>query len=279
MKNLIYALGVLLNFSVLTNTSLAQVNYYDPQDVQILQPREGANSTVVGEPINLWCNNRLLILRRSKIQASQAIMRGNFKLAQEILVAGLVTSNNMGGYGYNPPLTQVVLGRGIKLAQNLKSAVAGEANSDKAITHFLESYYNLIELIATSIDIPFYNPGTCGYCRSTSTEAFENAVIEMAKEQIKMVNNKLLVRGSYVPFGPSKLYLKAAELMSYFASFDLRSTLYVNYYACAINELNYIHAELVAINSLPNSNENTRQQMVFQTASSLERLIFELGCW
>lgn len=271
---LIIVLGLLNLYSSFAQTSTQ--SYYYAQDVQNLQTLPGNQTNVTSgiDPISAWCNDRLFILRQAKITASTHAFRGDYITAVNTLIQGLVQAQS-GGYGSNPPMTQKLISRGVTIGSKLKQELSRDLNGMKGTTLLLENYYSLIEYVANYIDLPYYTPGHCGYCNHHNTTDFENALIEMASEQLKLVNDALLVPGTVIPIGPSNLYLKAAEMITYFASFDVRSSLFANYYACQIKKLNLLHSQLVAFNSIA-QDEYAKQQMIYTSYNTLENVIFSL---
>jgi len=275
-KIILIVIGTILNLSS-TFAQTATQSYYYAQDVQNLQtPSENQTTVMPGvNPISAWCNDRLFILKQAKMAASNHVFRGDYISAANTLIQGLIQAQS-GGYGYNPPMTQKLISRGVTIGNKLKQELSRDLNGMKGTTLLLENYYNLIEYVANYVDAPYYIPGHCGYCNHHNTADFENALIEMASEQLKLVNDALLVPGTVIPMGPSNLFLNTAEMITYFASFDVRSSLFANYYACQIRELDFLHSQLVAFNSTT-QNEYSKQQMIYTSYHTLESVVSSLS--
>lgn len=249
-------------------------NYYYQQDVQNLQVKAQVRPQVQDQ-FSVWCEDRLFILRNARTEASRAVFRGNYSLAVATLINGLEAAAR-DGYHTNPPLTQTLIVRGEVLGKSLLAHVSREINGVKAVNLFLENYYDLIENMAQRVDIPYFIPGTCGYCNHRDSTEFERNLIELARMQVSLVNDALLFNGTMIPIGPSSLYLKALEMMSYFASFDLRSSLFSNFYSCQIRSLEVIHAKLRSFNSVVTP-EFAKKEMIMTIVPYVERVVSELS--
>jgi|GEM_PF-2984363 len=269
-----------LLLAMLTLQSIAyaqEVNYYHPEDEQILQTRQNVGQEFEQNPISAWCDDRLRTLKRARNHASSAIYRGDYRSSVEILISGLVQASH-NGYSMNPPFTQQAIDRGIKIGSTLMSYTGSQLNGMKAVSVFLESYYQFVEKVAAEIDVPFYRPGKCGYC-GTNSKSMETSLIKMTKDQLSLVNDTLIAHGTVIPLGPSSLYLKAQEMLTYYASYDLRSSLMANAYSCQINDLMTIHDELRYFNSAP-SQESEKRLMVwniYQDMISINANIHSVG--
>lgn len=271
-KLILGCLAILSSHLSLADNSLP--SYYYKQDMQNLQ-RPTKAAVVDQNPFSVWCNDRLFILRNARVEASRYTFRGDAQGAVQRLTKGLVEAAH-DGYQTNPPLTQNLIVRGKILSDSLISKMGTELNGYKAVNLFLENYYDLIEDVANRIDLQYFIPGQCGYCHHRDSMEFERSLVEVARMQVALVQNALLFPGSVVAIGPSSLYLKALEMMSYFASFDLRSSLFAQYYACQIRELDEIHRRLVSFNSFSQP-EFAKRDMIMTVSSFVEHVIASLS--
>lgn len=262
MKTLLIGL-ILLSQGILAQT---KPDYYETDSNQTYEDAR--------YDIRAWCQDRIRILTRAQNEATRFIYRGQFDQAIEHLRSALVRAYT-DIYTETTPLSQQMLLRAIKLSDTLEASVTGQRNGQKAITYFLDKYIDYIKHAMNKVDIPYYQVGRCGYCRGRNSRDFEQAIIEIARLKLELVNDTLIHSREIVPIGPSLLYLKASEVLSYYSRVDLENSLFANYYACQIDDLDYLHQQLKTYNTY----EFPRgiKGMVYQTFNSFENIIGALS--
>lgn len=98
----------------------------------------------------------------------------------------------------------------------------------------------------------------------------------MAQEQLKLVNDSLLISEMNIPLGPSSLYLVTAEMISYYAGLDIRGSLFANSYSCQMRELSYLHQDLVNFNQHRQS-EYAKKEMISRVSYNIEDILNSLS--
>lgn len=229
----------LLIIALFSANLFAQSNpsYYDEGlTVNIVDPIH--QSDIYG-----WCDFRLRLLNEVQNTARDMAFRQDYQGATEFILLKLKELKKTEFTPYQP-LSQTVVKRGIILGESLLKTSFGDNTAVKATTYFLDKYIDYIKHVITQVDRPYYRNPQCGHCGYPDQRTYETDLIEIARMNLEVVNDTLIHLGARVSLGPSKLYFKAAEILTYYSATDLSSSLFANLYTCQIKELFSIHNEL-----------------------------------
>lgn len=191
-----------------------------------------------------WCDMRLSLLSEIQMTARNLAYRQDYKGASRFILAKLRELRTREFTPYQP-LSQNVVKRGVIIGENLLTLSGNEISAVKATTYFLDKYIDYIKQVITQVDRPYFRGAHCGHCGYPDQRSFEFDLIETARTNLELVNDTLFHVGARVTLGPSKLYLKAVEMLTYYSALDLSSSLFANVYTCQTQTLLYIHRELL----------------------------------
>ena len=208
------------------------------------------------QQVRAWCQAKLLILKRAKENASSLYTRSRFKEAYDRLFKGLNdANNNINTTGsYAGALTSRAIFRGITLGNKLLEATKKDPHKYRRLAYFFLEYYPYIERVANQIDIPYFVPGDCNYCRQFDHLNFERRYVQFALEQVAMVLKNLADidgSGQVYPLGSvhGRIFLTTLELTTWYAAHDLMSTPYSSRLGCTIDTLYNVNQNLKAFNA------------------------------
>lgn len=200
--------------------------------------------------VSSFCRDRLMTLKRAYHQAEIESQQGNHSLSMNILEAALKTANSNISSRYANTLTSKAIRRGVILLENLKRTDESRQKL-RTINHFLFNYFLFIESVSNRLDIPYFQVNNGGFSRiSASNTQFEKLFVNFAGEQVSMVLNTMSTearegRGSIIyPIGSPTLLLTALKVTTRAMANDLSESIFAANYACTIQELDLISADI-----------------------------------
>ena len=218
--------------------------------------------------VRYWCDMREMFLNEIQNQARNLAFRQDYRGAIHLVLRKLGTIQLREFTPYQP-LSQNVVKRTIALGENLLRLVGNDVAAIKATSYFLDKSIDYIKAVIRQIDRPYFNDPHCGHCGYPDQSVFEGDLINLARQNLELVNDTLIHLRTRVSLGPSKLYLKAVEMLTYYSALDLSQSFFANVYMCPIRHLQYLHHEL-------RMNRDFSQFKVRQTFERVEILIRQL---
>lgn len=228
----------------------------------------------IGHPVpqhydmGYWCDMRSFFLDEIQMRARNLAFRQDYNGAINLILNELRTLQTREFTPYQP-LSQNVVKRGIVIGESLFTLAQNDITAMKATTYFLDKYIDYIKQVMNQVDRPYFRGAACGHCGYTDQRAFESDLIDLARQNLELVNDTLVHLRSRVSLGPSKLYFKAVEVLTYYSSLDLSRSLFANLYTCPIREMQYLHHEM-------RMNRDFSQFQVKRTFDRVEILIEKL---
>jgi hypothetical protein len=223
-----------------------------------------------------WCNRRLRDLDYARAQASRETLQGNYGKAASILINGL--SQPVGRtFGRVNPITINLMVHAKNVGVELLNTAGNEVRGVKAASVALEAFYDLIKNAAYTVDFPYYR-SNCGYCNRVNTADFEQDVLAMVSDMLSIVNDNLLIERNQqiFPVGPSRSYLKAAEIVSQAGYREMRTLLYADAYACEILDLRDIGSHLSSFNAR-STTESEKKSQIYESYYDINNVINKIN--
>ncbi len=206
--------------------------------------------------IHRWCKNKLRFLNRFKREATMHYSYGQQEKALQVLTDGLIQASSQLDPYFSGALTSIAITRGVEYINALHLQAQGNRLQVKTMAYFLFEYYEFITYVANNLDMPYYTPGNCRFCRMGKHKKFEKKFVVFAKKQLEMVL-KTMTEVDYerghqsvvYPIGNPASVLIALELATGFMKNDLESSLYSRRFACTILDLQDLNTSLYRYNS------------------------------
>lgn len=229
------------------------------------------------EEFRIYCDRILSQLQRARSASDNAVVNGRFSDAFKALKVGLKQSRQ--NYGAINPIAFNLIGHALNVGETLERTMGTDVKTVKAATIVLEGFYDLIFDTAYNLDYVYYRCSSYRRsCRHSQTLEFERNVVEMVSNMLSLSNSSLLIsrNGQVFPLGPSSVYLKATEVITYAAYFELRNMVTSTSYSCEILDLKEISNDLTSFNSI-SSQESVRRDKIYQVYSDLNGVIYSLS--
>ncbi|MBY0414051.1 MAG: hypothetical protein K2Q18_07790 [Bdellovibrionales bacterium] len=231
MKKLLLALCLIIGFQTVSEVKAQDMSF-----------GEDSYENVLDQGVASFCRDRLAVMRTAYRRAQIESSRGNAQLSAEILLNGLKQAALQIGPRYSNTLTAKAITRGVRLVAALQAST-NDRQKVRSINYFLNSYYNFVERVSRDLDVPYFQPGRCGFCNAN--DEFEQNFITFAKEQLEMVLGSMTTdnRGIIYPVGSPRVLLTAIKVTSINMAADLSESLWATRFACTIRELQDISIE------------------------------------
>lgn len=267
MKLTFWILALALSLQISSNAFASNGDYDQHQEVE--------------SEFEAWCAQGTRTLERARNQASGQIAYGQFGPAAQTLINALKNGVTRPNWSVKP-VTWRLMNHATTLGEAMLRTVGSDARGLKATVNAMEGMYDLIIQSANEIDRRYYFT-RCGFCRGTRVRDFEDRMLRMAGDLLTLVNsNMAYVRaGQVFPFGPSRSYLVASEVVTGAAYSEIAELLQAESYACELVELRDLNLELASFNRSTPS-EYDRVGMFQDTHFRIQSVIHELrsgrGC-
>jgi hypothetical protein len=267
MKLTFWILALALSLQVSTSAFANNSDYDQHQEVE--------------SEFEAWCAQGTRTLERARVQASGQIAYGQFGAAAQTLINALKNGVTRPNWSVKP-VTWRLMNHATNLGEAMIRTVGTDTRGLKATVNAMEGMYDLIIQSANEIDRRYYFT-RCGFCRGQRVRDFEDRMLRMASDMLTLVNsNMAYVRaGQVFPFGPSRSYLVASEVITGAAFGEIAELLRAESHACELVELRDLNLELASFNRSSPS-EFDRVGMFQETHYRIQGVINELrsgrGC-
>lgn len=212
----------------------------------------GSGSTEYREnydSVSSFCRDRLQVLKSAYRLAEIESQAGNHARSASILESGLRDAAARIQPAYGATLTSKAIKRGLVLLENLK-ATENSKQKVRTINNFLFNYFLFVENVSNRLDIPYFQTGRGFSGISTSNIQFEKLFVNFAQEQVSMVLNTMSTtanegrRSVIYPIGSTTLLLTALKVTTSAMANDLSESIFASRYACTINRLDQVSADI-----------------------------------
>jgi hypothetical protein len=230
--------------------------------------------------ISIWCRDIMAILDQSQRRADNLYASDRIIDAARELWLGLRRAQEHLGPGtFGRSITARTVWYGNILAKKLFPVAERASTNMRTFSLFISEYYKLIRT-AYEIDTSYsFEYGNCYECRDGRLQEFEQRLVMLAQNELKVVLDGLLVRGGPpIPLGSSDgaMYLTAETLTLSFAADILYASPYRNAYACVIGELLALRDNLA--NGTYSGPVEAIEESAYETRELIQRMSFH-SCW
>ncbi len=192
--------------------------------------------------VTAWCRGSIGILNMAKNTAVPATLNSDFAGSLATLRSGIAQAiTNAQADGLDQSLTLKSLERTLQIGDSLYMALIGSEDRDRMVVNFYMDAYDFITKVADQIDIPVFIP----YIRSNTPFdplVHEQRFADYGAEQLKWLLEKFTYedREQYYTNFDATIYLTLAESIASGVAQDLSESIFVNAYACQVQDLMYL---------------------------------------
>lgn len=192
--------------------------------------------------VTAWCRGSIGILNMARATAVPATLNSDFAGALATYRSGMAQAiQNAQVGGLDQSLTLKALERTLMIGDSLYMALLGSEDRDRMLVNFYMDAYEFITKVAEQIDIPVFIPYTRSN-RPFDPLVHEQHFAEYGAEQLKWLFEKFTYEDSqqYYTNFDATIYLTLAEFITAGVAEDLSESIFVNAYACQVQDLHYL---------------------------------------
>lgn len=192
--------------------------------------------------VTAWCRGSLGILNMARATAVPATLNSDFASAYATYRSGIVQAiQNAHANRLDQSLTLKSLERTLLIGDTLYAALMGSEDRDRMLVNFYMDAYEFIAEVADQIDIPVFIP----YIRSNrpfDPLIHEQRFADYGAQQLQWLLEKFTYESNeqYYTNFDATIYLTLAEFITAGVAQDLSESIFVNAYACQVQDLYYL---------------------------------------
>lgn len=192
--------------------------------------------------VTAWCRGSIGILNMARATAVPATLNSDFAGALATYRSGMMQAiQNAHSSNLDQSLTLKALERTLLIGDTLYMALIGSEDRDRMMVNFYMDAYEFIAKVAEEIDIPVFIP----YIRSNRNFdplIHEQRFADYGAVQLQWLLEKFTYEDSeqYYTNFDATIYLTLAEFITSGVAQDLSEGIFVNAYACQVQDLHYL---------------------------------------